>query len=80
MPAGTSSNALRVRLAVLLKQRYVEHTGDDADWSRADALFDEAVRLVDEDNELGRKMIVDAGPPATMAATTSHCDLRTTSP
>jgi hypothetical protein len=59
-PAGSNSNAFRVRLAVLLKQRYVEHTGDDADWSRAVILFDEAVRLADEDEGLGRKAIVDA--------------------
>jgi hypothetical protein len=60
LPAGSRSNALRVRLAVLLKQRYVEHTGDDADWNQAAVLFDEAVRLADEDDGFGRTAIVDA--------------------
>jgi RNA polymerase sigma-70 factor, ECF subfamily len=60
LPAGSRSSALRVRLAVLLKQRYVEHTGDDADWNRAAVLFDEAVRLADEDDGFGRTAIVDA--------------------
>ncbi len=59
-PAGSRSSALRVRLAVLLRQRYVEHTGDDADWNRAAVLFDEALRLADEDDGFVRKVIVDA--------------------